>query len=1195
FNPKSNSNYFQQYFAAPNLENSLSSNLIWSISQSKLNPDIMWLGTADGVVSLNIKDNSFRRISIPADKNLQFGQSVASVAEEKINNENILWLGTYGGLVRLNLNNGESLRYIKKENDPSSIISNEINRLLQDRSGVLWAATQNGISYISPKTLQFNNFFNGQLYAKGMEDVFKSNVKSIAQNKDGSILLGTSDGIKVYNSKDVQRGADKYKSAEGLNVWSLAVDSRDNLWIGTYGQGLKQFNLNSGSLKNWEIKSPTFKTSAFNYLKSLYLDDDQSLWIGFWGGGLASFNTVSGKYKIWIYDSGNPGSLSHNDVWSIQKDHEGRLWIGTDGGGLNLFENKGDGIFHRWTETLDNSKQLNSNSIYSILEDTNTRNLLKGEGTVLWVGTSGGLNKIVIKSTEDPYNLSSSVISVTRYNNQNGLADNAVKSILEDVNGNLWIGTDSGISFFDVKNETFINYSYSDGIIGSEFNSGSALKSSNSTMYFGSIDGLNVFDPRKIRQSTFIPPLLITNFQIFNQPVAAGPYSLLKKSILETKEIELPYSQNVFSFEFAALDFNSPKSIRYAYKMEGFDKDWIYSGNRRFVTYTNLYSGKYTFKIKATNSDGIWMGNIKSIYITINQPWWRTAWAYMIYGILIIVGILTVRRIETNRTRLRNELKMREFEARKHQEIENMKVRFFANLSHEFRTPLTLIKGPVDELINGTANENLQEYYELIKRNSDKLLELIDQLLELTRLENASIPLKADRENLVGLLKGLMASFELIAKQKNISLSFESSLDRMICLIDRDKLEKVINNLLSNAFKFTASGGRIILRLQKGINQGEEYAVVKVSDSGIGIPRDKLEKIFDRFYKVDDPSSINISGSGIGLALVKELADLHKWEINVESEIGKGTEFSVWIPLDDTYLNDTQKEYEGKQIENELNGGSDRIEYEIEQEIIQKEKLLGDKPVILIVEDSEDVRVFLKGILQNDYYINEAVDGEDGIRKAAEVLPSLIISDVMMPSMDGIEFCKRIKNDLQTSHIPVILLTAKASQEDKLEGLMTGADDYLIKPFNSKELLVRVKNLLEQRRKLREKFSKELKIDSSTIAATSMDSEFLKKAFNIAEENLSNAGFSSEDFADKMFLSRSQLHRKLVSVTGQAPGEFLRTYRLKRAASLILEKRLSITQIVYEVGFSSPSYFTKAFKEQFNCLPKEFTSRVQKS
>lgn len=1199
YSRKSNDNTFLKFYSDPNNKNSISNNLIWEVSKSDFEPDILWIGTANGLVKYHTNKNTFFRINLPTENTLQFGNSVSSIVEEKINDETILWLGTYSGLVRMNLSSGKSVRFMKNEADPFSLVSNEINQVRKDNSGVIWMATENGLSYISPKAIKFNNLLNEKSGLETLDYLKKTNVKSICQHPDGTIYFGTSNGVSSFNFRSVNLGRKKLQYTEGINVWSMAIGSSNDLWIGTYGQGLKQLNLSNGNLKNWIIESPTFKTSAFNYIKSLYAEE-KILWLGFWGGGLAKFDTQTGKYKIWISESKNPNSISFNDVWAIKRDKKGRLWIATNGGGLNLFDDSNGGKFYRVNENQSNSIQLSSNSIYSLHESRKGKSFHNDEKTILWVGTSSGLNKLIIKSGSDINKINTSNTEVVVYNTENNLADNSIKSILEDENGNLWLGTNTGISFFDIENETFINYSTPDGLRGNDFNSESALYSSDGLMYFGSSEGLNVFDPNQITQSRFVPPVVITNFQIFNQPVKIGEDSPLKENILEAKKIILPFSQNVFSVQFAALDYNSPQSIMYAYKMEGFDKDWINSGNRRFITYTNLNSGSYTFKVRATNSDGIWSDNYKSISVIIQPPWWRTPWAYVTYVLLLFIGLYSARKIEMNRARLRNELKMREYEAKKRAELENIKSRFFANLSHEFRTPLTLIRGPVEELVSGNAGDNQAEYYDLIKRNSEKLQELIDQLLELTQLENASIPLTARKENLVKLLKGLLYSFDSLSKQKEIKLSFSTQEDDIISWVDRDKLEKIINNLLSNAFKFTPAKGEIAISVKEMVDEGKDFAMVKISDTGIGIPKDKLAKIFDRFYQVDDSSLKNYGGSGIGLSLVKELVDLHKWEINVESQVGKGTEFYLKIPLSDSYLDENQKMLETttEKLSVENSAGEkvnadqiDNFEKEIEQEIIENKKLLGDKPSILIVEDSEDVRIYLKGLLKNDYRLYEAVNGEVGIKKSAEMMPDLIISDVMMPSMNGFEFCKKVKTDWLTSHIPVILLTAKASAESKLEGLETGADDYLTKPFSSKELFVRIKNLLDQRKSLREKFSKEIKIDTSTVAVTSLDNEFLQKTIAVAENNLSNLEFNSEAFAKEMFLSRSQLHRKLLAVTGQAPGEFIRTFRLKKAATLILEKRLSVTQIAFEVGFNSPSHFSKAFKQQFDCLPTEFTEK----
>jgi len=1198
-NPNNLSDGFKVFFTSDSDKNSISNNLVWRISQSINDKNILWICTANGLCKYEIVKNKFHRLSVNPKIPLQFSNSFAGVMEQNIGSSNILWAATYGGLFRIDLSANSQDQFVSDKKNLNGLLGNQIDQLLIDRSGVLWIATDKGLNYHSSKTQKFNKIFSENINDQTSQDLLGADVKAILKNGNNEFFIAASEALYKINITDKTHEIKKLKELDNLNIWSLEKGSNNDLWIGTYGNGLVHFDITKSKLNTIQIESPTFKTSAFNYIKTLYHDNNNYLWMGFWGGGLARLDTKSGKYNIWITDNNNSASISHNDVWAIEKDERGRLWIGTNGGGLNLFVPEDGGTFFHIYNENNSVKRLSSNSLYDICESKIRKNSEDIDKTVLWIGTSNGLNKVVIKNSSDIYNISKIDWDVKIYGSENGLNDNSVLSIQEDSDGNLWVGTNSGISFFNAEKEIFINYSNSDGIIGNEFNSGSACFSEDGLMYFGSIKGLNIFDPKEIKQSNYIPPVVLTDFQILNKPVKIGGDSPLSINIQFTEKIELSYSQNVFSFQFSALDYNSPQSIHYAYKMEGFDQNWITSGDRRFISYTNLNPGTYTFKVKATNSDGVWSENYKSILVIIDAPWWRNNWAYLIYFLIIVFGLFAVRKFESNRTKLRNELRMREFETQKLKEIENVKSRFFANLSHEFRTPLTLIRGPVEELINGTAAENQQEYYQLIQRNSEKLQELIDQLLELTQLENAAIPLKARQENLVSILHGIFYSFDSLAKEKGITISLKTDTDKLICLVDRDKLEKIINNLLSNAFKFTAPKGIISLNIYQQSFDGNEFAFVKVADTGVGIPEDKLQHIFDRFYQVDDSTSKKFGGSGIGLALVKELVDLHKWNLDVKSEVGKGTEFYLRIPLSDTYLNENEKDLEGivdqqavkDKTGTTINDKPLSLDEEIEQEILERNKLLELKPLILIVEDSEDVRSYLIGLLKNDYRINEAVDGEDGIKKSSEVMPDLIISDVMMPLMDGFEFCRKIKTEWLTSHIPVILLTAKASTESKIEGLETGADVYLTKPFSSKELSVRIKNLLEQRKSLREKFSKQIKVEPAAISVNSLDNEFLKKAFDVAEKNLSNFEFNSESFAKDMFVSRSQLHRKLLAITGQAPGEFVRAFRLRKSASLILEQRLSITQIALEVGFNSPSHFTKAFRQQFNCPPTEFIER----
>lgn len=1176
---------FTRYYHNTKESNTISNNLIWKVIPSKYEKNKFWIGTVNGLDFYNSNNSTFTRFNIPFEPKLQFGASVSSVVEENSDDGGYYWIGTYAGLVKFNSESKEFTRYRHQENNAFSLINDQINSMIKDRSGVIWIATENGISYFSGKEVRFNNVFSTTLALNKFKEMGAANVTSIIGDDKNGLIVGSTKGLFILDNKN------NIISFPDINAWTLCKAKNGKIWVGTYGQGLKEFNTLNKTIKQVEIETEFILPSFYRYIKSIYQDKNGYLWIGFWGSGLVRYNPDKNEFRVWINKPGDSLSLSYNDVWSIIEDRFGNIWIGTNGGGINLFA-QSDKATERFIRLSTSSikNKLSSNTIYTLLESKNPKVNNNPTSTVIWVGTANGLNKITFTNAELLNKNKTLNVSVKVYTTENGLPDNSVKSIVEDDEGNLWIATSNGLSEFDPIKEEFSNYSTADGLISNNFNSGAGFKAEDGIIFLGSSKGLNVLNPSKIVQSDFKPPVFITDFQLFNKSVSVGNDSPLKKNILYTNQILLSHDQNVCSFQFTALDFNSPKSIKYAYKMEGFDTEWIQAGSRRYAAYTNLPPGNYTFKVKATNSDGIWNENFTSINVTINQPWWKTGWAYLLYLTIVVLGLFAIRRFELNRTKLRNELKMREFEAQKMKEIENVKSRFFANLSHEFRTPLMLIKGPIEQLKNGKVNGSTSDYYDLIYRNTEKLHHLIDQLLELTQLEAEAIPVKARKENIVTILKGLFYSFKSLADQKNISLDFFCYDTNINAWVDRDKLEKIINNLLSNAIKFTPDGGLISLNILNRKIDEIDFAEVKLSDTGIGIAPEKLNKIFDRFYQTDDSAGKNYGGSGIGLSLVKELVELHRWNISVESEKGKGTTFTLKIPLSDNYLLPNQM------MQNDKNG------MEVNDKIIS-ENIIADKvnepillnsesnksiPSILIVEDSSDVREYINSLLQNDYNIIQADNAESGITKARDLMPDLIISDIMMPGADGLEFCKQIKSNLQTSHIPVILLTAKVTKQNKIEGLETGADDYVTKPFDFAELSARIKNLIEQRRKLKEKFSKEVKIEPDAVTINSLDKEFLERALAVAEKNIYNLNFDLESFAKEMFLSRSQLHRKMIAITGQAPGEFIRVFKLKKAAQLLLEKKLSVTQIALEVGFSSPSHFTKAFQQYFNCLPSEF-------
>jgi signal transduction histidine kinase/ligand-binding sensor domain-containing protein/CheY-like chemotaxis protein/AraC-like DNA-binding protein len=1173
----------ERFYSKKNNPNSLSDNLIWGITESAKDKNEFWIGTANGLTVFNSASMKFKRIEIPNPYQIQFGTGAGMVIEEIINEEQIVWINSFAGLLRYNVSKNSFERILADSKNPTGLSTNQINKIYKDRSGVLWVATNKGISYFSQKQSKFNNSFAKNDIQFTSSQLEKLSVNSIAKTYDGNLYIGTDKGLFYSVNQNGKTLLLKHPKLSSMNIWSLVMGKNDELWIGTYGDGLFRLDLKNNNLTEQNFLKNRIRSSSQNFIKSLFVDNN-NLWVGYWGIGLSRLNLSTLEFTYWNHNEDNINSLSHDDVWITYQDRRSRIWIGTNGGGLNYFDKQEGGKFYSLTADLNGDRGLSSNSIYSILES-----IIKNQNineTILWIGTNNGLNKIIIDDTQhNPFSFPK-IKSIDVFKTENGLDNNSIKSIVEDIEGNLWLGTSSGITFYDLNKNTFTNYSNLDGIIGVDFNFSSALLYNKNLILMGSTSGLNLFNPSAIRRSEFNPTVAITDFQIFNKSVEVDSNSVLLQNIIYTNHITLSHTQNVFSFMFTAFDYSHPGSINYAYIMEGFDQEWIQGGVRRFITYTNLNSGEYTFKVKSTNSDGVWCDNEKSIKVIITPPWWQTGWAILLYFAVFVLGVLAIIKFQNYRTRLQHELKFRELESYHLREIEQMKSRFFANLSHEFRTPLMLIKGPLEALLSGKIRENISDYYKLLLRNTEKLQQLIDQLLELSQLESESIPLKKETLDLVSVVNSCFESFKPVAGQKNISYRFNSDIDSALAAADKDKLEKIINNLLNNAFKFTPDRGNISVGLTVLKKYDLEFLNISIKDSGIGIAQDHQTKIFDRFYQADNSLKRNYGGSGIGLALVKELVTLQKWDIEVKSDPGLGTEFILTIPLiADKELTEVNQQQNNNYI-TEITSENRLINHESNEANTYENQ--DEKPLILFVEDSEDVRKYVYDLLKTDYDVLLAESGEVGINVTQINLPDLILSDVMMPGMDGFEFCKKIKSDWKTSHIPVILLTAKVAHQSKLDGLELGADDYITKPFDYKELLIRIKNLIDQRKRLKEKFTKEIIIPSELITNNSSDSEFIKKTIEVIEKNLIDENFNSDVLAKDLFVSRSHLTRKLHSITGQGPGEFIRNYKLKRAAQMIMQNKLSITQIAYEVGFGSPAQFTRAFQKHYNSLPSEY-------
>ncbi|MDZ7625549.1 MAG: two-component regulator propeller domain-containing protein [Ignavibacteriaceae bacterium] len=717
---------------------------IWYLAKSSFFENIIWIGSLNGLFKFDSMREEISQINLPGKDVLQFGNSVSSVAEEYYLDEKILWVGTFGGLVQMNLSTGFEKRFLQTKKGDSEIVSNQIHDVIVDRSGVVWIATENGLNFYSQKRSKFNLVSSAIPLSEILQRLSGKNVRAVTQTKDKSLWFGTDAGLFSLKNETENSIITQNSELRSLNIWSLFSGSSNRLWIGTYGQGLKELNLETNQLKSWKVDNPDFNVSAFDYVKTILEDDDGMIWIGFWGGGLAKLNPITSSVYHWRNDKNDSLALSHNDIWTLHKDFRGRIWVGTNGGGLNLYNSEKQNGFYCWNSSNKNEQTLSSNSIFTICESTTESK--PDNQTVLWIGTANGLNKFVIKNDSGSSDGSKLNVEIKYYTVEDGLPDNAIESILEDEAGNLWIGTSTGISFFNVKDEHFTNYTTADGLSGSSFNSSAAFKTSEGKMLFGCTNGLNYFDPLRIEQSTYSPPVIITDFQILNQPVGNKNNSEFGAGMFNSKEVSLSYNQNDFSFQFTSLDYNAPEMNQYAYHMEGFDQDWIYSGKRRFVTYTNLDPGEYVFEVKATNSDGMWSNQTAKIFIIINPPFWATWWAYIIYAMAFIGGLAFIRATELSRRRKKEEERLRreredarlreaELKAKnieQEKEIEKQKIRnrIAQDLHDEIGSNLSSISLmseliQKDENTNPETSEKLKRIHKVAKGSTQSIRDIV--------------------------------------------------------------------------------------------------------------------------------------------------------------------------------------------------------------------------------------------------------------------------------------------------------------------------------------------------------------------------------------------------------------------------------------------------------------------------------------
>ncbi|WP_084190373.1 hybrid sensor histidine kinase/response regulator transcription factor [Reichenbachiella agariperforans] len=1118
------------------------------------------------------------------DQNQVFENPV--IAEESIaiydiyqGQDHNVWIATSDHGVYVVDTQGKLLHHMQHDSsDPFSIPNNQASKLLQDQDGIFWIATYN----------------------------------------EGMVKLDLSKGAFGHNFYK------KSKDSDIRIAQAVMQDLKGRLWIGTDGAGINYFDEMSGEFEQFrhDPKNPNSLSSD----KVLYLEKcyDGDIWVCTLDGGLNKFDPETKRYVHYKHDQSDSTSIAQNSVWCAVEDQKHRLWAGTQEEGLNVLDPR-TGSFVQFEHTPYDSTSILGDYVFSLYIDSHERLLVGTSRGMCWADISGDLSEgLVFNKVDEPnvtgilindivedhlgdiwvgsdlglHRLSAALNLKKTYSTEDGIPNNLVIGVEEDEQKQLWLITKSGMSCFDFETESFKNYNVSDGLQGMEYQSKSIARLKDGRILAGGINGFNLFDPRNIAQDTLqVLPILI-DFKILNHSIHAGEELngrvILEHALDQSKEIVLKHNEGYITLSFVALHMHNPDRVKYAYKLHGADQSFVQAGPTRMANYSGLQPGSYRFEVKAS-LNGDWSTAASTVlWLEVLPPPWKTWWAYTIYILLISLATWMLFKYYT---KMVNEERERE--------LDHMKLQFFMNVSHEFRTPLTLILNPVDKIISSFNDpEIVKNSAFVIQRSARKLLNLVNQLLDFRKMDLGKAPLDPIKGDIVPFIKDITKLFEDLAREKEIEMTFSSTIDGMFIWFDPDKIEKVLSNLLSNALKFTPKGGKVEVIVDHkqdvggtlfGTRKLGESVEIKVKDSGIGLKKEQLSAVFDRFFHIDNTNS----GTGIGLNFTKSLVEQHDGVITVESDYGQGSCFTVNLPLESKQLQDALKgNQEVRRTIKDFDMNSIKsLEYEIsisDMNVLDSDETADTSgyQTILIVEDNKELRVHLKNELRHQFKIKEAANGQEGLEKAKKFYPDIVISDVMMPEMDGFEMCRNIKTNTDTCHIPVILLTARSLEEDRIEGYEIGADAYLPKPFNVNVLRARIKNLLESKKRLREKFVSQTGImASSELTTNSLDEKFLDDVTKVILEHVSDSDFGLEDVLTEMGVSRSHFYRKVNSLTGQNPSNFIRTIRLKHAAELLKKRTGSIKEIAFMSGFNSTAYFSKTFRELFGMTPNEFASK----
>lgn len=1144
-----------------------------------------WIGNdLSNLILWNKKENNFKHVSF-----VNYSVPIADIHQDR---NGLFWVSTDGyGIFIFNKEDNKIQQHLLNDfSDSFSIPNNKPTKIFEGENGVFWIGSYDkGVSKLDPSKDSFGHYY--------------------------------------YQPNNLNGLSEKI-------VQSVLVDSKNKIWIATYNGGLNLFDQENNSFEHVSHNPKDSNSLSSNKILYAFESHDNNIWVCTLDGGLNKLNPKTKKVERFLNKNNDPTSISQNSVWTGVEDSKNRLWFGLRTEGISLYNPKTK-HFHNYKNNYGERNSLESNDIICTFIDSKER---------LFIGTSLGLNVVDLKKldsfipekidfiavrekgiegnginhvTEDHlgniwvgadsgiYKLDENINLVKSFSSQDGLPNNLVVGIQEDANNNFWITTKSGLSLLNPTTNKFKNFNSHDGLQGTEYQRKSIAKTKDGQIIIGGINGFNIFNPNDISlEKTGLIYPQITSLKLDNKKVVVGDTInnrvLLNNTIDKAQNLIFKHNENHISFEFLALYFENPERVQYAYKMNGLDNDFVNIGSRRDVNFSNLFPGEYVFEVKASTDGQLDTAKSTKIKFTVLSPPWRTWWAYLLYLMLGVLLFFVVMRFYT--------LKIKEAQVH---ELDQMKLQFFVNVSHEFRTPLTLILNPVDKILanfNGDP-ETIKTSAISIQRSARRLLHLVNQLLDYRKMDVGMAPVQLENGDLVKFSKDIFSLFKGLAAKKELDYKFKSSSKEINSLFDFDKVEKIITNLISNAIKFTESEGEITVSIDEITHSKmnsylyffkkeklRNFVQITVEDTGVGLSKEQLKSIFTRFYNVD----VKKAGTGIGLNFTKALVESHGGDIYVESKFSKGSKFIVRLPLDIEAEPDVVENVKNEFLINSMKS----VEYELS---IANNELAIDgavqpkiegkkKETILLVEDNKELRTHLKGDLLDKYEVLEAVDGEDGLKMVKKHYPDIVISDVMMPNMDGFEMCKAIKLEFETCHIPVLLLTARSLEDDRVKGYDSGADGYLSKPFVMSVLKARVKNLLETKSRIRQRFSEIGGVfQSSEVTSNNIDEVFLDKATKIIIENISDVDFKQEHLLKELGIGRSQLYRKINSLTGSNPSSFIRTIRLRYASDLMQNHNYSIKEVTHMSGFNSTAYFSKTFRELFGLTPSEFIKKNEKT